>query len=146
MASAMSAVSSALRVSEAAGKGKGASRGAPGSGEANVVDGHGAKRGHVDAERVQIFKGLTAQELSADFMARRGLAFDQRNASSLAGERDGSGTACHSTTEDENFILQRNPDLKCDVLTGISFFESDTLELYRCHALRRIDCCAGNAS
>src|SRR5271155_5606782 len=39
-------------------------------------------------------------------MARRGLAFDQRDASSLSGERDGSGTACHSTTEDENFILQ----------------------------------------
>src|SRR5271169_4468171 len=39
-------------------------------------------------------------------MARRGLAFDQRDASSLSGERDGSGTACHSTTKDENFILQ----------------------------------------
>src|ERR1700722_12607252 len=39
-------------------------------------------------------------------MARRGLAFDQRDASSRSGERDGSGTACHSTTEDENFILQ----------------------------------------
>ncbi len=39
-------------------------------------------------------------------MARRGLAFDQRDASSLSGERDSSGTACHSTTEDENFILQ----------------------------------------
>ena len=70
MASAISAVSSALRVSEAAGKGNGASRGAPGRGEANIVDGHGAKRGHVDAERVQILKGLTAQELSADLMAR----------------------------------------------------------------------------
>ena len=41
-------------------------------------------------------------------MARCGLPFDQRNASSLAGERDGSGTARHSTTEDENFVLQRN--------------------------------------
>jgi hypothetical protein len=39
-------------------------------------------------------------------MARRGLAFDQRDASSLSGERDGSGAACYSTTEDENFILQ----------------------------------------
>jgi hypothetical protein len=55
---------------------------------------------------MQVFKGLTAQEFSADLMARRGLAFDQRDASSLSGERDGSGTACHSTTEDENFILQ----------------------------------------
>ena len=35
-------------------------RGAPGGGEANVVDGHGAKRGHVDAERMQVLKGLTA--------------------------------------------------------------------------------------
>jgi hypothetical protein len=39
-------------------------------------------------------------------MARRGLAFDQRDASSLSGERDRSGTACHSTTENENFVLQ----------------------------------------
>jgi hypothetical protein len=39
-------------------------------------------------------------------MAWRELAFDQRNASSLSGERDGSGTAGHSATEDENFILQ----------------------------------------
>ena len=76
----MSAVSSALRVSEAAGKGKRSLRGAPGGGETNIVDGHGAKRGHVDAECVQVLKGLAAQELSADFMARGGLAFDQRNA------------------------------------------------------------------
>jgi hypothetical protein len=34
--------------------------GAPGSGEANVVDGHGAKRGHVNAKRMQVLKGLTA--------------------------------------------------------------------------------------
>jgi hypothetical protein len=27
---------------------------------------------------------------------------------SLARECDRSGTACHSTTQDENFILQRN--------------------------------------
>ena len=81
-------------------------RGAPGCGKANVIDGHRAKRGHVDAERMQVFKGLTAQELSADLMARRGLAFDQRDASSLSSERDRSGTACHSTTEDENFVLQ----------------------------------------
>src|ERR1700739_1063532 len=39
-------------------------------------------------------------------MARRGLAFDQRDASSPSGERDRCGTACHSTTDDENFILQ----------------------------------------
>src|ERR1035441_6148549 len=58
---------------------------------------------------MQVFKGLTAQELSADLMAWGGLAFDQRDAPSLAGERDRSGTACHSTTEDENFILYRNP-------------------------------------
>ena len=42
------------------GKRQGSLRGAPGSGEANVVDGHGTKRGHVDAERVQVLKGLTA--------------------------------------------------------------------------------------
>jgi len=57
---------------------------------------------------VQVFKGLTAQELSADFMARGGLAFDQRDAQSLAGERDSSGAARYSTTEDENFVVQRN--------------------------------------
>jgi hypothetical protein len=50
-----------------------------------VVDGHGAKRRHIDSERMQVFKGLTAQELSADLMARRSLAFNQRDASSLAG-------------------------------------------------------------
>jgi len=38
-----------------------------------------------------------------------GLAFDQSDASSLAGERDRSGTACHSTTENENFVLQSIP-------------------------------------
>jgi hypothetical protein len=37
-------------------------------------------------------------------MARRGLAFNQRNASPVAGERDGSGTASYSATEDENFV------------------------------------------
>ena len=42
-------------------------------------------------------------------MARCGLAFDQRNASSLPGERDRSGTTCHSTTENENFVLQPYP-------------------------------------
>ncbi len=60
-------------------------------------------------KRVQVLKRLTAQELSADLMTRRGLAFDQRDASPLAGERDRSGTACHSATEDENFVLQMNP-------------------------------------
>ena len=108
MASAMSAVSSALRVSEAAGKGKGASAARLAAARRTIVDRYGAKRGHVDTERVQILKGLTAQELSADLMPRCGLAFDQRDAPSLARERDRSGTACHSTTEDENFVLQRN--------------------------------------
>jgi hypothetical protein len=78
----------------------------PGSGEANVVDAHGAKRGHVDAERVKILKGLTAKKLSTDFMTRCGFPFNQSDASPLACERDGGGTACHSTTEDENFFLQ----------------------------------------
>ena len=35
-------------------------RGAPRCGEANVIDRHRAKRGHVDAERMQVLKGLTA--------------------------------------------------------------------------------------
>ena len=109
------------------GKRQGSLRGAPGSGEANVVDGHGAKRGHVDAERMQVLKGLTAQELSADLMARCGLAFDQRDASSLAGERDRSGTACHSTTEDENFVLQRNP-IQIGRSNGNLLFRIGTLE------------------
>src|ERR1700758_1830151 len=39
-------------------------------------------------------------------MARRGLAFNQRDASSLSSESDRSGTACHSTTKDQNFVLQ----------------------------------------
>jgi hypothetical protein len=37
---------------------------------------------------VKVFKGLTAQELSADFVARRRLAFDQRNASAASSKRD----------------------------------------------------------
>ena len=41
-------------------------------------------------------------------MARCGLPFDQRDISSIAGERDGRGTARYSTTNDENFILRRN--------------------------------------
>ena len=41
-------------------------------------------------------------------MARCGLALNQRNDSSLAGQRDRSRTARHSTTQDENFVLQRN--------------------------------------
>ena len=71
-----------------------------------MVDGHGAKRGDVDAERMQVFQGLTAQEFSAYLMARCGLAFDQCDASSLAGQRDRSGAAGDSTTENENFVLQ----------------------------------------
>jgi hypothetical protein len=39
-------------------------------------------------------------------MARCELAFNQRDTPSLSSERDRSGTACHSTTEDENVILQ----------------------------------------
>jgi hypothetical protein len=58
---------------------------------------------------VQVFKGLAAQELAADFMARSGFAFNQGDASSLAGERDRSGTTGHSTAEDQYFILQSIP-------------------------------------
>jgi hypothetical protein len=81
-------------------------RGSPGSGKANVVDGHGAKRSHVDAERMQILKGLTTYKFSAHLMARCRLAFNQRDASSFASEGDRSGTTRHSTTENENFVLQ----------------------------------------
>jgi hypothetical protein len=42
-------------------------------------------------------------------MARCGLAFDQRDPPPFAGERDRSGTAGHSTTDDENILLHRNP-------------------------------------
>jgi hypothetical protein len=41
-------------------------------------------------------------------MARCGLAFNQRDASSLAGQRDRSRTARHSATKDENFVFERN--------------------------------------
>jgi hypothetical protein len=37
---------------------------------------------------MEVFKGLTAQELSAHFMARHWLAFDQRDVFSLSSERD----------------------------------------------------------
>jgi hypothetical protein len=74
-----------------------------------VVDGHCAKRGHVDAERMQILKGLTAQELAANLVTRCRLALDQSNASSLAAERYSGRTPCNSTTDDENFISPWNP-------------------------------------
>ncbi len=79
--------------------------GAPRSGQSNVVNGHSAKRSHVDPQRMQVLKGLTAQELSADLMPRGGLAFDQRDAPSLSSQSDRSGTTCHSATDDENFVL-----------------------------------------
>jgi hypothetical protein len=65
-----------------------------------MIDGHRAKRGHVDAKRMQVFKRLTAQELTAHLMARCGFAFDQRNLPSLAGQRDSSSAACDATAED----------------------------------------------
>ena len=127
------------------GKRQGSLRGAPGSGKANVVDGHGAKRGHIDAERMQVLKGLTAEELSADLMARCGFAFDQRDASSLAGKRDRSGTACHSTTEDENFVLQRNPDSEFDVANWNLLFWTRYVELCRSGLYVNVQCrsCVG---
>ena len=60
IASAISAVSRALRVSEAAGKGKAASAARLRGREANVVDGYCAKRRQRDAECLQILQGLTA--------------------------------------------------------------------------------------
>src|SRR3984885_15013275 len=101
-------------------------RGASGCGKANIIDGHRAKRGHVDAKCVQVLKGLTAQEFSADLMARCGLAFDQRDASSLPSERDRSSTACHSTTKDQYFILQGIPPNSLDVQS----IRSEILYLY----------------
>jgi hypothetical protein len=41
-------------------------------------------------------------------VARFGLAFDQRNASPFARERDRSSTAGYSAAEDKDFVLQRN--------------------------------------
>ena len=46
-------------------------RGAPGSGKTNVIIGHGAEPGHVDAERMQVLKGFTAPELSTRRRRRR---------------------------------------------------------------------------
>jgi hypothetical protein len=40
-------------------------------------------------------------------MTRCGLAFNQRDASSLSGQRDRSRTARHSTTKNENFVFER---------------------------------------
>ena len=70
------------------------------------MDGHGAERGDINAERVQILEGFAAEELSADFVARCGLAFNQRDAAAFAGQSDGSGAARHSAAEDEHFVLQ----------------------------------------
>jgi hypothetical protein len=81
-------------------------RRALGCGETNVIDRYRAKRSHVDAKCMEILQSLTAQKFSAHFVTRCGLAFDQRDASSLASERDGGCTSCHSATDDENFVLQ----------------------------------------
>src|ERR1700756_4377810 len=48
-------------------------------------------------------------------MARRGFAFNQRDASSLSSECDRSGTACHSPTKDQNFVLQNLAPNSLDV-------------------------------
>ena len=42
-------------------------------------------------------------------MARCRLAFDQGDASSLSSEGDRNRTACHSTTDDQYFVLQSIP-------------------------------------
>src|ERR1700723_489891 len=42
------------------GKRQGGRRGASGCGKANIIDGHRAKRGHVDTKCVQVLKSLTA--------------------------------------------------------------------------------------
>ena len=52
-----------------------------------MIDRHGAKTGYVDTKRMQVFERFTAQELSANFMARCGFALDQRNAQSFARQR-----------------------------------------------------------
>jgi hypothetical protein len=73
-----------------------------------MVNWRSAKRSHVDAERVQVLKSLAAQELSANFMTRCGLALNQHHASPFAGQPDRCGTAGYSTAENENFVLQGN--------------------------------------
>src|ERR1700722_10220683 len=52
-------------------------------------------------------------------MARRGLAFDQRDPPVVAGERDRSGTACDSATKDENFVLHGN-SIQCGRFNGMT--------------------------
>jgi hypothetical protein len=56
---------------------------------------------------MKILQSFAAQKFSAYFMARRGLAFYQRDVPSFSSERDCGGTTRHSTTDDENFVLQR---------------------------------------
>jgi len=47
-------------------------------------------------------------------MPRCGLALDEGDAPSTSRERDGSGTACHATTDDKNFIGNGNSiQIKC---------------------------------
>jgi hypothetical protein len=72
-----------------------------------MIDGYRSKRVHVDAECVQVLQGLATEELATYLVARCGLALDESNASSFASESDGSGTARHATTEDENLALRR---------------------------------------
>jgi hypothetical protein len=55
---------------------------------------------------MKILESLATKKLSANLVAGSGLAFYQRYTSPLTGERDRSGTTCHSTTKDKNFIVQ----------------------------------------
>src|SRR5471030_2405345 len=78
---------------------------------------------------MQVLEGLAAKELSADLMPRNSLAFDQRDAASSAGQRNSCGTACHSTTDDKNFVFQSTP-----IQIGRSDLNLDSMEE---HGLRR---------
>jgi len=91
-----------------------------------MIDRHGAKTGYVDTKRMQVLKRLTTQELSANLMPRCGLTFDERNAMSFARQRDRSSTTCHTTTEDENFVLQGTP-ISTGGLMGSKLFRAPTL-------------------
>jgi hypothetical protein len=72
------------------------------------MEGHGSEGSDVEAERVQIFESFAAEELSAEFVAGLGLAFDEGDAAAVAGEGNGSGGAGDTASDDEHVIAAGN--------------------------------------
>ena len=59
--------------------------GAPCCSQANSIDWHGAKRRHINAQRMQVLKSFSTQEFSTNLMTWRYFTFNKSYTSALAG-------------------------------------------------------------